>query len=189
MIIIDNTIVTDEFLNAEFACNLACCKGQCCVDGDAGAPLEPDEAGIIENEIETIKPYMRPEGIATVEGNGVFDYDEWGNLVTPLVNDAECAFVYFHENGTALCAIEKAFLEGKTPFRKPISCHLYPVRLIEKDGFVYITYHEWSVCVPAKRKGQRDGTKLYKYLKEPLIRKFGEEWYDKLIAKIENKQK
>lgn len=187
MIIIDNVVVSDEFLNAQFSCNLACCKGRCCVEGDAGAPLEPEEVGLIEEYFDDIKPYMRPEGIAVVEENDVFDYDDCGDLVTPLVNDEECVYVYFHDNGTALCAIEKAYLEGKIDFWKPISCHLYPIRLVEKDGLTHIMYHEWSVCVSAKRKGERDGIPLYKYLKAPLIRRFGAEWYDKLVAAINKK--
>ena len=189
MIIIDNVIVTDEFLNARFCCQLARCKGECCVAGDAGAPLEPEEVGVIEENIEEIKPYMRPEGIEAVEQNDVYDYDDEGNMVTQLVNNEECAFVYFHENGTALCAIEKAYNEGKIDFWKPISCHLYPIRLVEKDGFIYINYHEWSVCVPAKRHGEKEGIALYKFLRQPLIRRFGEDWYNRLIEQINKKCK
>lgn len=189
MIIIDNVIVTDEFLNARFCCQLARCKGECCIAGDAGAPLDPEEVGIIEENIEEIKPYMRPEGIAAVEKNDVYDYDDEGNMVTQLVNNEECAFVYFHENGTALCAIEKAYNEGKIDFWKPISCHLYPIRLIEKDGFIYVNYHEWSVCVPAKRHGEKEGIPLYKFLKQPLTRRFGEDWYNRLIEQINKKCK
>jgi Protein of unknown function (DUF3109). len=183
MIIIDNVVVTDGFLNARFCCNLARCKGECCVAGDAGAPLEESEISEIEDNLEAIKPYMRPEGIAVVENNDVYDYDDFGELVTPLVNGEECAFVYFHENGTALCAIEKAYLENKSSFWKPISCHLYPIRLMKKDGFIHIIYHEWSVCVPAKRKGESEGIPLYKFLKGPLIRRFGEDWHERLIKK------
>lgn len=189
MIIIDNVIVTDEFLNARFSCQLARCKGECCIAGDAGAPLEPDEVGIIEENIDEIKPFMRPEGIEAIEQNDIYDYDDEGNMVTQLVNNEECAFVYFHENGTALCAIEKAYYEGKIDFWKPISCHLYPIRLVEKDGFIYVNYHEWSVCVPAKRHGEKEGIPLYKFLKQPIIRRFGEEWYDRLVAQINKKCK
>ena len=128
---------------------------------------------------------MRPEGVKVIEENDVYDYDEMGELVTPLVNGEECAFVYFHENGTALCAIEKAYLEGKCDFWKPISCHLYPIRLVEKDGFTHILYHEWSVCVPAKRKGEHEGIPLWKFLKAPMIRKFGEDWYLRLEKMIQ----
>lgn len=184
MVIVDNVIVTDEFINARFCCHLARCKGECCIAGDAGAPLEPDEVGLIEEYLEEIKPYMRPEGIEAVENNDVYDYDEKGALVTRLINDEECAFVYFHENGTALCAIEKAYLEGKIDFWKPISCHLYPIRLVEQNGFIHIMYHEWSVCVPAKRKGEKEGIPLYKFLKVPLIRRFGEDWYERFVKQL-----
>ncbi len=189
MIIIDNVVVSDAFLNARFCCNLAHCKGECCVAGDAGAPIEADEVGQIEDNLEAIKPYMRPEGIRVVEENDVYDYDSSGELVTPLINGEECAFVYFHENGTALCAIEKAYLEGKCDFQKPISCHLYPIRLVEKDGFTHILYHEWSVCVPAKRKGEQEGLPLYQFLKGPMVRKWGNGWYEKLERQIEAKKK
>lgn len=189
MIIIDNVIVTDEFLNARFCCQLARCKGECCVAGDAGAPLDPEEVGIIEENIEEIKLYMRPEGIEAIEQNDVYDYDDEGNMVTQLVNNEECAFVYFHENGTALCAIEKAYNEGKIDLWKPISCHLYPIRLVEKDGFIYVNYHEWSVCVPAKRHGEKEGIPLYKFLRQPLVRRFGEDWYNRLVEQINRKCK
>lgn len=185
MIIIDNVVVTDEFINARFCCNLAACKGECCVAGDAGAPLEIDEVGCLEDNIETILPYMRAEGIAVIEEQGVFDYDENGDLVTPLVDDAECAFVYFHDNGAAMCAIEKAFLEGKIDFQKPISCHLYPIRLVERNGFIHILYHEWSVCVSARRKGEKNGITLWKFLKGPMERRFGVEWYQRLEKQLE----
>jgi len=189
MIIIDNVIVTDEFINARFCCQLARCKGECCIAGDAGAPLEPEEVGIIEENIEEIKPYMRPEGIEAIEQNDVYDYDDEGNMVTQLVNNEECAFVYFHENGTALCAIEKAYYEGKIDFWKPISCHLYPIRLTEKDGFIHVNYHEWSVCVPAKRLGEKEGIQLYKFLKQPMIRRFGENWYNRFCEQIKKQCK
>lgn len=185
MIILDNVVVTDDFLKARFCCDLPRCKGWCCVAGDAGAPLEASEIERIEDNLSAIKPYMRPEGIKAVEANDVYDYDDCGELVTPLVNGEECAFVYFHENGTALCAIEKAYLEGKCDFWKPISCHLYPIRLMEKDGFTHIIYHQWEVCEPAVCKGQKEGIPLWKFLKGPMIRKFGEDWYERLAKLIE----
>ena len=174
MIILDNVVVTDGFLNARFCCDLPRCKGWCCVEGDAGAPLEANEIAQIEDNLEAIKTYMRPEGLKVIEDGDVYDYDENGELVTPLVNGAECAFVYFHDNGTALCAIEKAYLEGKCDFWKPISCHLYPIRLLEKDGFTHILYHEWSVCVPAMRKGATGaGRSLFENQGDVLARQFG----------------
>jgi len=185
MIIIDNTIVSRDFLAARFICDLPRCKGECCVGGDAGAPLEEIEISFLEDNLDGIKPFMRPEGLRVVEREGVFDYDESGMLVTPLVDGGECAFVGYLENGTAICTIEQAYNAGKSDFKKPISCHLYPVRLVEKAGLVHVNYHQWSICVPAKRKGEKEGLPLYKFLKESLIRKFGEEWYQRL----ENKAK
>ncbi len=180
MIIIDDVIVTDAFLEARFCCDLPRCMGACCVEGDAGAPLSEEEIGLIEENIDAIKPYMREEGIREIEENDVFDYDDQGELVTSIIDGRECAFVYFHDNGTALCAIEKAFICGKTNFRKPLSCHLYPVRLRREGGFTYVDYHKWSVCRAAVKKGEKDGIPLWKYLKEPLIRCFGAEWYERL---------
>lgn len=185
MIIINNTIIKDDLIQARFICDLPRCKGDCCVGGDAGAPLEEEEIGIMEDELEAIKPFMTQSGLKVVEEQGVFDYDDMGNMVTPLVNDRECAFAGFHENGVSFCAIEKAWLDGKTPFRKPVSCHLYPIRLNEKDGFIHLNYHQWSICVPAKRKGEKAGLPLYKFLKEALVRRFGEEWYAQLEAEVQ----
>jgi hypothetical protein len=179
MIIIDNTIISDHLLEVRFCCDLAACKGACCVEGDAGAPLEEDEISEIEDYIDDIKPYMTPEGKDVIEQNGVFDYDSDGELVTPLVNDNECAFVYF-EKEIAFCAIEKAWNEKKIKFQKPISCHLYPVRLGKLNDMTAVNYHQWDVCKPAVIKGDRLGLPVYKFLKDPLTRKFGEEWYQKL---------
>jgi hypothetical protein len=180
MIIIGNTIVSDEFLQARFICDLPRCKGDCCVKGDAGAPLEAEEISLLEDNLNQIKPFMTEAGILAVNQYGVFDYDEKGNYVTPLVNDRECAFTGFHDNGVSYCTIEKAFEAGKSNFRKPVSCHLYPVRLTEKEGFIHLNYHRWSICVPAIRKGEKAGLPLYRFLKDALIRKFGEAWYEAL---------
>jgi len=184
MIFINDTIVSEAFIQAQFVCDLPRCKGDCCVSGDAGAPLEENEISLLEDYLDDIKPFMIADGIKVVETDGVYDYDEMGNLVTPLVNGRACAFAGFHDNGTSFCAIEKSFLAGKIDFKKPISCHLYPVRLVQKDGFTHINYHQWSICVPAIRKGNKEGVPLYKFLKEPLIRRFGEEWYKQLCKEI-----
>ncbi|MBS4057037.1 MAG: DUF3109 family protein [Bacteroidales bacterium] len=180
MIIIDNTIVSTAFLQAHFICDLSRCKGNCCVLGDAGAPLDEKEIGLLEDQLDGIRPYMTEAGLRVVDEQGVFDYDAGGQFVTPLVNDRECAFTNFHQNGVSYCAIEKAFSDGNSSFRKPVSCHLYPVRLAEKDGFIHILYHQWSICVPAVRKGNQARLPLYVFLKEALIRRFGAEWYDRL---------
>jgi hypothetical protein len=180
MIIIDNTVVSKDFLRAFFVCDLPRCKGDCCVKGDAGAPLDEPEISLLEDNLDMIKPFMFAYGVRFVEQNGVFDYDENGNFVTPLINGRECVFAGFYDNGVSFCAIEKAYEAGKSGFRKPISCHLYPVRLVEKDGFVHVNYHRWSICMPAVRKGGSKTVLLYRFLKEALCRRFGAAWYAKL---------
>lgn len=186
MKIIKDTLVSDDLLDVSFCCNLAACKGVCCVDGDAGAPLEEDEISILEDYLDKVKPHMTEEGIKVVEKQGVFDYDAEGNYVTPLVNDNECAFVYF-ENGISFCAIEKAWHEKQLDFQKPISCHLYPVRLSQLKDITAVNHHKWKVCNPALDKGNQLQIPLYKFLKIPLIRKFGEDWYQNLEAEVKLK--
>ncbi len=180
MIEIDGKIVSDDILTECFACDIARCKGECCVDGNSGAPLEMEEADILEEEYENYKPYMTPEGIESVERQGFMVVDCDGDYTTPLVDDAECAYSY-RENGITLCAIEKAFREGKCSFRKPISCHLYPIRLISlSNGTIGLNYHRWNVCSSACENGRKLGIPVYKSLREPIIRRFGEEFYKAL---------
>lgn len=160
-------------------CNLMICKGACCVEGDAGAPLEMEEIGIIEDDLHHIKPFITPEGLEVIENLGVFDYDAFGNFVTPLINDKDCAFV-FYQNGIAACAIEKTFLDGKIKFRKPISCYLYPIR-ISKSGIIEtLHYHRWNICSPALSLGQQQQIPAYLFLRDPLIRRYGYAWFKKL---------
>ena len=185
MISIGKTIVSEEVIKKQFSCDLHACHGECCVQGDSGAPLEEEEIGIIEDALDEITPYMTEAGIEVAKLKGVFDYDEDGDFVTTLVEDKECAFVYF-ENDIALCAIEKAFLEGKIKYRKPISCHLYPIRISKYADFEAINYHQWDICDLALLKGKKEQVALYKYVKEPLIRKYGEDWYRQLEEEVES---
>jgi hypothetical protein len=180
MISIDNTIISDDLNEVCFVCDLKKCKGACCVEGDAGAPLDTEEISILEDEIEVIKPYMRAEGITVVDEVGVFEMDAWGNMVTPLVNKRECAFVYFEED-IAFCAIEKAWEMKKLKFQKPISCHLYPVRINRYTDFDAVNYQRWHICEKALVNGKRLNVKVYEFLKEPLIRKYGLKWYKELL--------
>ena len=184
MIIVDDVLVSDEVKDIYFSCNLKACHGDCCVEGDAGAPLEEEEISILEDYLIDIMPYMTEEGIEAVKLTGVFDYDADAEYVTTLVNHRECAFVYF-KNGIALCAIEKAWLEGKIKFQKPISCHLYPIRLDKVGDKTAVNYNRWSICIPALKRGRDIGVPLYQYLKIPLERKFGQEWYNKLAKALE----
>ena len=180
MILLENTIVSDEIKETFFCCDMAKCKGACCVEGDAGAPLDEEEISLLEDYIDEIKPFMVPEGITEVEEMGVFDYDAGGKFVTPLIHGKECAFVYF-EDGIARCAIEKAFQEKKIPFAKPISCHLYPIRIKSTQVSDLLNYHKWPICQKALAKGYHEKIPLYQFLEGALIRKYGRTWYNKLV--------
>ncbi len=179
---IEGNIVSEQLLEECFACDLSRCKGICCVEGDAGAPLEEEELEILRREYEAYRPWMTAEGIAAVEARGFGVKDDDGEWTTPLVSGAECAYTYCEE-GVTYCAIERAFREGRTTFPKPVSCHLYPIRLVRfPDGSVGLNYHRWSVCRPACENGRRLGIPVYRALREPIIRRFGEEFYKALEA-------
>ena len=180
MIEIDGKIISTDILTHRFMCDIARCKGMCCVEGNAGAPLEEEEARTLEREFEAYRPYMRGEGREAVEGQGFAVTDADGDLTTPLVDDLECAYS-FDEGGVTLCAVERAWKEGKTAFRKPISCHLYPIRVTRfRNGTLGLAYHRWDVCAPAVACGRERGVPLYKSLKEPIERAFGADFYNAL---------
>ena len=189
MILIDDTLISEDLFSEEFVCNLAKCKGICCVEGDAGAPLDEDETKILDEIYPKIKPYLRPEGIQAIEEQGTYTLDFEGDLVTPLVNNAECAYVIFDEKGYTKCAIEKAYEDGVIDWQKPISCHLYPIRITEYSNFSAINYHEWDICSDACTLGKELGVKVYQFLKKPLIRKYGEEFYQTLSEAAEEWEK
>ena len=189
MIQIDDKLISEDLFSEEFVCNLAKCKGICCVEGDAGAPLDEDETRILDEIYPKIKPYLRPEGIQAIEEQGTYTLDFEGDLVTPLVNTAECAYVIFDEKGYTKCAIEKAYEDGVIDWQKPISCHLYPIRITEYSNFSAINYHEWDICSDACTLGKELGVKVYQFLKKPLIRKYGEEFYQTLSEAAEEWEK
>lgn len=178
---IDDKILSTELFERKFVCDLNACKGACCVEGDAGAPLTLEEVDILEEIYEDVKPYMRQEGIAAVEEEGVFYMDMTNEPATTLVNGAECAFVYFDDQGITKCAIEKAYLEGKTTWKKPISCHLYPIRVKDLGDSIALNYDEWPICKPACACGEKLDVPVFRFLKEPLIRAYGEEFYNDLL--------
>ncbi len=180
MILLDKTILSDDLRDVFFCCDLAKCKGACCVDGDAGAPLEEEEISLLEDYIDEIKPYMAEGGICEVEQMGVFDYDAGGKFVTPLIKGRECVYVYL-EDDIARCAIEKAFQEKVIPFPKPVSCHLYPIRITGIKSGDAVNYHKWSICKKALDNGRKRNLPLYQFLEEALIRKYGRRWYNKLL--------
>lgn len=177
---IDKTIVSEDIIEKEFVCNLSACKGECCIAGEAGAPLEEDEVAVLEEIYPKVKPFLRKEGIEAIEQQGTSITSDFGDLETPLVNGAECAYVVFDDKNTALCGIEAAYLEGKINWKKPISCHLYPVRIQNYSSFTAVNYHKWSICDDACALGEELKVPTYKFLKDPLIRKFGADWYEKL---------
>ncbi|MBP3763244.1 MAG: DUF3109 family protein [Bacteroidales bacterium] len=182
MIVVKNSIVSDDVADQCFGCDLACCKGACCVEGDSGAPLLEEEVAVLETVLPEVKPYMTEEGLRAVECQGVAVRDKDGDLGTPLIAGGACAYITYAD-GCTLCAIEKACRDGRIGFLKPVSCHLYPIRVEDYGEFTAVNYHRWDICRPAKGQGEP----LYKYLKEPLIRRFGAEWYDELLHEISNR--
>ncbi len=174
------TIVSENIIDKDFVCNLSACKGACCVDGDAGAPLEKEETKILEDIYPKVKPFLRQEGIDVIEKEGTWITSDFGELETPLINDADCAYVIFDENKTALCAIEEAYNQGIIDWKKPVSCHLYPIRVRDYSEFSAVNYHKWEICDDACSLGKELQVPVYKFVKQALVRKFGEDWYAEL---------
>lgn len=183
---IQNTLVTLDIVERFFCCDLEKCLGACCIEGDAGAPVTEAEVGEINRVLPEIERDMLPRAIDEVRDNGVAYRDPEGELVTTLLDGRNCAFSCYGPGGVCLCAIEKARREGRIDgFLKPISCSLYPLRVTEYKDFTAVNYHRWEICRSAEQLGRRKGIRLYQFLKEPLIRRFGAEWYDELCASCE----
>ena len=170
------TIVSEEILEREFVCNLSACKGTCCIDGDAGAPLSEEETKIMEEIYPKVKPYLRPEGIAAIESQGTWVTGEDGDFETTLIEGKDCAYVIF-DGTTALCGIEQAYNEGVVDWKKPVSCHLYPIRVKDFTEFTAVNYDQWHICDDACTLGKELQVPVYQFVKDALIRKFGEDWY------------
>ncbi len=185
MIQIDDKIISLDVLKAEFCCNIAKCKGQCCVEGDSGAPLEEEEVSILEEIYSKVKSYLTQEGRNTIETQGTSLIDDDGDTVTPLIDNKACAFVNYNEKGDAYCGIEKAWQEKKISFRKPISCHLYPIRIKKYKDFEAVNYDQWNICQPAKINGSRKGLPLFKFLEEAITRKYGEGFFKAMLESYE----
>jgi Protein of unknown function (DUF3109) len=185
MLRIDNTIFSFDILEKKFICNLSKCLGNCCRYGDSGAPLSADEAHILEDIRDIVRPYLRPEGIASIDEKGTSVTDFENEKVTPLIGNEECA--YTNKNGNIfLCGIEQAWSDGKISFRKPVSCHLFPVRIKNYSDFRAVNYEEVAICFSARKTGSVEGVYVYEFLKEPLIRALGEDLYKELcIAAVE----
>ena len=185
MLQIQDTLVTLDLVERFFCCDLEVCKGQCCLDGDAGAPLEDGEADEIRRILPEIWNDLLPAAKAEIEANGVSYIDEEGDEVTSLVEGCNCVFATIDADGKWLCAIEKAYREGRVDFYKPVSCHLYPVRLKKYDSFTAVNYHRWKICKGAEILGRSKGIRVYQFLEGPLRRRFGDEWYDELRTTCE----
>ncbi len=182
------TIVSETILEKEFVCNLSACKGACCVDGDAGAPLNEAETKILEEIYPIVKPFLRKEGIAAIEAQGTWTKGTDGDLETPLINNKDCAYVIY-DGKTALCAIEQAYNQGEVTFKKPVSCHLYPIRVKDFTEFFAVNYDQWEICDDACSLGKELEVPVYKFVKEALVRRFGEDWYLELEKVAEELKK
>lgn len=180
MLQIQHTLVSLDLIERWFVCDLDACLGACCIEGDAGAPLEIGEREKIEEVIPLIKDDLLPRAKQAIDEEGSAYTDPDGDLVTQIVDGRDCVFTCYAPGGKCLCALEKAFREGKIPDVKPISCRLYPVRLKEYDGFTAVNLHKWKICRPAEALGRKLGIRAYQFLKGPLVAKFGKEWYDEL---------
>ncbi len=181
MIEIGNVIVTLDLFKTFFLCDLSHCKGICCVEGDAGAPVAKEEVESLKNVLPVVWDDLAPEAQNLINKQGVIYTDEDGDLVTSIVKGKDCVFTCYEADGTCSCSIEKAYRKDKTSFYKPISCHLYPIRIHSSGAYEFINYHRWDVCSGALKKGEQERVLLYQFLKEPLIRKYGEDWYTELL--------
>lgn len=189
MVQIGDVVVSLDVFREKFLCDLHACKGTCCIEGDAGAPVEMEEVEKLEEVLPVIWEELSPEARETIERQGVVYTDEEGDLVTSIVNGKDCVFTCYDENGCCYCAIEKAFREGKCDFYKPISCHLYPIRVSDYGPYKAVNYHRWNVCKAAVLLGKKENLPVYRFLKEPLIRKFGEDWYAEMELVAEELEK
>lgn len=186
---IGDAIVARDVVEESFICDLSACKGCCCVEGESGAPVMDKEVEILKELVPIVWEDLSPEAQTEIEKNGPVYEDYDGEMVTSIVDGKDCVFTYYDEKGVCKCAIEKAYREGKIDFYKPISCHLYPIRLQQYKDFVAVNYHKWSICSAALTLGRKEGMKIYQFLKEPLIRAFGEEWYNELSTVVDEYSK
>lgn len=184
MIEVGKTLVSDDVIEEQFVCDLTKCKGACCVEGDLGAPLLKEELPEIEKVIELVKPYLTKEAIDVLKKEGGYLLDEDGDYSTTTINGKECAFAFYDKKGILKCSIEQAHKEEKTDWKKPISCHLYPIRVTKLPDFEALNYDRWQICSPACDLGKELKVPVYKFLKDALIRKYGVKWYAELEEKV-----
>ena len=185
MLEIGNTLISLDLIERFFCCNLDACHGECCIEGEAGAPITKEEYNKLKEILPVVWDDLLPAAKEVINESGVGYIDTDGDLVTSIVDGKNCVFTCYGEGGMCYCAIEKAYCEGRTDFYKPISCHLYPVRLTEYPDFTAINYHRWKICKAAEVLGRKEGIRLYQFLKAPLIRRFGQDWYNELVTACE----
>ena len=178
MIEIKDTVVTLDLFREQFCCDLGACKGACCIEGDAGAPVKLEEVAQLEEAAEIVWDELSPKAQEVIKAQGVVYTDQDGDIVTSIVDNKDCVFTCYDDKGCCYCAIDKAFREGRCKFQKPISCHLYPIRLSRMGSYTAVNYHRWDVCKAATLLGKNLNLPVYKFLKEPLIKAFGQEWWD-----------
>ena len=189
MLQIDDTIISLDLIEEKFICDIPRCLGACCVEGESGAPLEQEEVAIIEELLPEVLNDLSDKAKEVIKKEGVATIDPEGDLVTSIINGKECVFSFFDNKGVCHCAIEKAYNEGRSKFRKPISCYLYPVRVKQYKDFKGVNVDTWEICGVARELGKKEGLPVYKFLKDPLIQKFGQEWFDQLSYAAENMDK
>ena len=186
---VGDVLLSSEILTEKFCCDLSACKGECCIEGDAGAPVTMEEIGEIEDCLDEVWGDLSASAQAVIDKQGVAYTDQEGDLVTSIVRGKDCVFTFYDDlegiENCCLCALEKAYKTGRTRFCKPVSCALYPIR--EKklgEGLVGLNYNRWTVCKMAIAKGEQETLPLYKFLRDPLIRRFGEAWYQELLDTV-----
>jgi hypothetical protein len=188
MIIVQDKLVSDDVVESYFACNLSACKGACCWEGDSGAPLEEAELAVLRSIQEKVRPFLSPAGIDVLDKQGAYVwFEEAGEWGTPLIDNGPCAYMTRDAAGIAHCGIEQAWKAGAVDFQKPISCHLYPIRVEKNEdvGFEALNYHQWDICSAACDRGEKEKIPLYKFVKNALIRKYGQDFYDELEGAAE----
>lgn len=187
MIVVGDAILSDDLVERAFVCDLIRCKGACCKAGDMGAPLNLDEVELLESIQDKLEPYLTAEGREAIAEQGAWVVDDEGDMSTPLMPDGACAYAIMERNGTYKCGIEHAWKAGVVDFQKPISCHLYPIRITEYDQYKALNYHRWEICQPACQNGEQLAVPIYKFLEGPLTRAFGPEWYQQLCKTVDER--
>ena len=182
MLLHENTLISEDVFEKHFICDLSKCKGACCVEGDYGAPLQEDEIKVIESELESIIPYLTEKSVQGIAAKGIWEYDKDGDVVTTCLPTGECHFAIRNSDGILGCGIEKAWNEGKCTIQKPISCHLYPIRISKVGEYDALNYNRWEICKPACKMGDKHKVTVFDFLKPALIRKYGSEWYNEVMT-------